>query len=610
VKSHVFRSSFFCPISALVCATLLLGTTGCRSHAWRRGDFDARHRGLAPSVLEDDARNCSASGRKSADREGCVDGHTQHFSLAFVEFDDAGELWSIGDQRWDRPKNGEPTKWPKSQLENAVQIVQASRNFAQANNRQLLVLTFVHGWHNDASPHDEVAGQNLNSFKHSLEYLATHTQDQNDCTGDQCPVVVGIFLAWRGKLVQNDFLHVFTYANRRNAANRVGGVSMTEAIMLLELAAKGAPAPYDMENHCQQISQAELESHRIASGENPNSVQQAPPPAQFFLVGHSFGARALLHGTAQAVLALILEQKAQAVACAERWAKLHPDQPLQGVTITSPIDLIALINPADDALATKSLIEAFKRDGIRARDVNHALFLSIKADRDSATGWIMGVGQTISGGGPRMHAYDRGVKHDGVKVSKDNPPPYPSACEQGQLGLKTQPYYYRRSAPGIYNMASHLVAYTDGVKTLQGCLASPVVYPDETFVWSPASADTPETSEAPCLSVIPVKDILDIDNGAYSSDSKPFSVSPQQFYSCQPKYVDGDHTYVGPWNDTPFFVMHAPRELMQGHDDIFRKGILNLLVQLTAVSQGPTVLNIRLTPRTMPNKDVAPLTKQ
>jgi hypothetical protein len=172
--------------------------------------------------------------------------------LAFVEFDDAGEFWSIGDQRWDRPQDGKKNRWPRSQIENAVETVNAGRVVAQAANRQFIVLTFVHGWHNNASRYDEEHNQNLRSFKRSLDYLATHTKEQTSCVGEQCPVVVGIFLAWRGKLVQNDLLHVFTYANRRDAANRVGGVSMTEAIMLLALAAKGAPAPYDNDNQCQQ----------------------------------------------------------------------------------------------------------------------------------------------------------------------------------------------------------------------------------------------------------------------------------------------------------------------------------------------------------------------
>ena len=597
-------------LSLALVVLVSIGSTGCRQSSWRRAAPDSGGFGLAPSVDEDDHRNCIQGPHESGDQEGCVNGHTQHFSLAFVEFDDAGELWSIGDQRWDRPQDGEKNEWPKSQLENAVEVVNARRADAQAKQRPLLVLTFVHGWHNDASPYDEEHDQNLNSFKHSLEYLATHTQDQTDCGGDQCPVVVGVFLAWRGKIVQDSFLHAFTYANRRNAANRVGGVSMTEAIMLLSFAAKGAPAPYDEENQCQQpdaITRQTLETNRKTIEHQGIPMPSVVAPAQFFLIGHSFGGRALLHGTAQAVLALILEQKAQAEACVTRWNQIHPDRSLDHVTVAAPIDLIALINPADDAFATKSMIEAFKRNGITANDVNHPLMLSIKADGDLATGPVMWLGQTIAGGKPNMHSYDRGIAHHGVQVSADDPPPHPSACEEGQLGLKAQVFYYKHSAPGIYNMASHLIADFGFKLTRDACDQRAPDFLGETFVWSPASP-IPGTTPASCLAIIPVKSILEIDNGAYSSDKSKFTVSPQQFYSCPPTGVDGEKKYVGPWNDTPFFVMHAPRALIPNHNDIFRPGMFDLLVQLTTSSPGPTILKTRSTPRTMPNQTQAPVT--
>lgn len=594
-------------ISVLVVLTLL---TGCRRQAWRRGSPDSANSGLAPFIAEDSPHDCSVPvGKSPSNREGCVEGHLQHFSLAFVEFDDVGELWSIGNQRWDRSTS--VGKWPKSQLENAVELVDAERTIAQQDHRRLIVLTFVHGWHNDAGPNDETHNQNLNSFKHSLEYLATHSPGQSKCAGSDCPVVVGIFLAWRGKLVQNDFLHVFTYANRRNAANRVGGVSLTEAVMLLALTAKGAPPPYDEANQCQQpdeTSRAELNAHRQSLLDSGIILPPDPPPTQFFLVGHSFGGRALLHGTAQAMLSLILEQKAQAETCVADWNIRHGDRPLDHAVVVAPIDLIAFINPADDAFATKSLVEAFKRNGITADEVDHPFMLSIKADGDVATGPVMEIGQTLAGDKPYMHSYDRGVVHPGLTVSGNAVPAHPSACEEGQLGLKTQVWYYKHSAGGTFNMASHLIADFGLSSSAAACPTTLPTLPGETFVWAPSGPE--ENSPGVCLAIIPVKTILQTDNGAYSKDKSTFTVSPQQFYSCPPSLVDGDHRYVGPWNDTPFFIMHAPKALIPNHDDIFRLGVFNLLVQLTQKTPRPTVLNIRLTPKTMPNQGQAPMAKQ
>jgi hypothetical protein len=284
---------------------------GCVQQPYRRAYPDAARAGLAPVVRPNPVVSCPGP------KEGCVErDHPETFSLAYVEFDDAGELWSIGNQRADRLVTG-PT-WPQSQLVQAIALVDDQKKEAAKQGRELLVLTFVHGWHNNASQGDEAGEQNLNSLKRSLQFLSS--DERCPKVNGKCPVVVGIFLSWRGRLASPLLFHVFTYANRRNAANRVGGVSMTEAIMLLALTTKGAPAPYDDANRCQQPTFAmkkQLDSDAAKPGADPKTL--------YIVVGHSFGGRALLHGVSQSMLTLLLERKAQSENCVEQWNKKHPD---------------------------------------------------------------------------------------------------------------------------------------------------------------------------------------------------------------------------------------------------------------------------------------------
>jgi hypothetical protein len=354
----------------------------------------------------------------------------QAFSLAYLEFDDAGEFWSIGNERVDKVGI-----YPESQLELAVDLVKEKRQEAINTNRPLLVLTFVHGWQNNASPEDEKSSnlKNLASFKNSLQFISTENCSSSKLSSaGQCPIVVGIFFAWRGRTISIPGLHAITYEARRNAANRVGGPSMTEAVMLLSFAAKGSPPVYDQSNKCQQDESTPI------------------PRVQFLIVGHSFGGRALEHGFTQSMLSLLLERKAQAEGCVTEWNLEHPSSASElRVKVVPPVDLIALINPANDALEAKSMIEAFKRSGIQDDELDHPLIVSVKSAGDSATGPIMWIGQSLVSGKPSERVYDRGSSTA------------PSACQQGQLGLKSQSFYYRRSAGGIYNMASHQISPTE-----------------------------------------------------------------------------------------------------------------------------------------------------
>src|SRR5580692_6566450 len=72
----------------------------------------------------------------------------QHFYLAYIEFDDMGELWSFGDLN---PNDAKPSPTKQSQLETAIITIRTAKEKAAILNTELVVVAFIHGWHNNAS---------------------------------------------------------------------------------------------------------------------------------------------------------------------------------------------------------------------------------------------------------------------------------------------------------------------------------------------------------------------------------------------------------------------------------------------------------------------------
>jgi hypothetical protein len=176
----------------------------------------------------------------------------------------------------------------------------------------------------------------------------------------------------------------------------------------------------------------------------------------------------------------------------------------------------------------------------------------------------MFLAQSIVAERPAVRYYDRA------------PAPAPTACQQGQLGLKTQAYYYKRSAGGIYNMASHQILPTESVGTKPtpefatevACSGPHISKHDEQYFWGNVS---PNGTGGQCFKVRTVKNILEEDDGRYLPEA-------QEFYSCSPDLYGTPGQAVPVWNNTPYYVMKAPAAFIRNHDDIFQKGLYNLLM--------------------------------
>jgi pimeloyl-ACP methyl ester carboxylesterase len=128
------------------------------------------------------------------------------YTLAFIEFDDQGELWS------------------PSQMFRATELIKRA-NQAEAGSA---FIVFIHGWQNNASPKQEQEeGKSLHGFKQLLSQTARRVKARDPTATHS---VVGVYLAWRGKSAYKPFSSL-TFWNRRRTANRIAsGGAVTEVL--------------------------------------------------------------------------------------------------------------------------------------------------------------------------------------------------------------------------------------------------------------------------------------------------------------------------------------------------------------------------------------------
>ncbi len=173
------------------------------------------------------------------------------YTLAYIEFDDRGELWA------------------PSQVSRAVKLIEeVSRTESGA-----FFVVFVHGWQNNASEkHEQKEGKSLHGFKQLLGLLVRETRKNHPASP---PPVVGVFIAWRGDSAHQPFKG-FTFYGRRRAANRIASTAaVTDVFTRLTRAANENPRSKTMlvghsfgglilERALSQVTVREM--HRVVTG--------------------------------------------------------------------------------------------------------------------------------------------------------------------------------------------------------------------------------------------------------------------------------------------------------------------------------------------------------
>jgi pimeloyl-ACP methyl ester carboxylesterase len=195
------------------------------------------------------------------------------YSVAFIEF---GEQGSYQDT---------------SQIEKAVDLVRSTP--------KPVVITYVHGWHNNADSGD------VPRFKKFLSEIAHTPLIQGEGFH-----VVGVYLGWRGESVDVPGLNELTFYGRKAAAERLA-------------------SNFDCFDAISSVAEAARKHHRR---ENEYTI----------LLGHSFGGLVVERAVAHAI-------DAEMHGRATKYNSM-------------PADLTLVLNPASDSILSRQIISALYQE--------------------------------------------------------------------------------------------------------------------------------------------------------------------------------------------------------------------------------------------------------
>lgn len=232
----------------------------------------------------------------------------------------------------------------------------------EARSQKLLMVVYIHGWMNNSTSPDRVR------FDALLNELSGAEARRGGYK------VYGVYLAWRGKPYKNEFgvLNYLTFWTREMSANRVAGISSTEALLASVKAAKS----------------------------NPNS--------KAIFIGHSFGALAMEGAVAQATISRLYE-------------------PNSG-SVSAPADLVVLLNQASSALTAKRMIELLSSKNLGKIDSEHPFIVSVTSRADSATGIAFPLGKRLG------NLFDSGREYPAERNSRDEK--YPTGALPQSLYIR------------------------------------------------------------------------------------------------------------------------------------------------------------------------------
>ena len=163
-------------------------------------------------------------------------GGDNEYRLGFVEYDDQGQLRD------------------RAQMQNVV-----DEYTRLAHSEDVLLISFVHGWHHSAMPGDG----NIKSFRKMLADVSAMENIGSKQQGRKKRKVIGLYIGWRGDSISVPYVNAITFWDRKNTAHEVGQQGVTELLLKLE----------EIVNVRRTFEEAE----------------PAPLTSRLVVIGHSFG---------------------------------------------------------------------------------------------------------------------------------------------------------------------------------------------------------------------------------------------------------------------------------------------------------------------------------
>lgn len=261
------------------------------------------------------------------------------YLLGFVEFDDQGQLRN------------------RRQMRALIEYLSGI-----AEKEGVLINVFVHGWHHNADPGSdpEDEDENIKGFK---QILAQLSEDQPQTNKRK---VVGVYIGWRGDSIIIPGINNFTFWDRKNTAQEVGALGVTELLLRLEA----------------------ITHHR--------NETQTSNKSRLVVIGHSFGGAVVYSATAQILLSRLIES-AHDQTHEDKSHGHKTNVETQGKVDTKHTDgfgdLVVLLNPAFEALRYAPAFDMAQEDcksGIAPR------LAILTSETDYATGILFQVGRAFN----------------------------------------------------------------------------------------------------------------------------------------------------------------------------------------------------------------------
>jgi hypothetical protein len=307
MKRHILRNLFALGITLLI--------TACASNVMYRSNYDICTYELTNDCVKNTVQ-VHAPGKQN------------EYHLGFVEYDDQG------------------------QLRDPEQMGEVLSEFQMlAADDDVLLISFVHGWHHSAKPEDG----NIKSFREMLGNVSIMEGILSEQQGRKKRKVIGLYIGWRGESVTVPYVNGLTFWDRKNTAHDVGQQGVTEVFLKLE----------EIVNVKKGIDQ---------------SVPQ-PSNSRLVVIGHSFGG-AVVYTSLQKIMT-------------DRFIDSRANKTFQG-NANGFGDLVVLINPAFEAMRFGTLYDLSQQSCRRYFPTQLPKLAILTSEADYATRYAFPIGRFFS----------------------------------------------------------------------------------------------------------------------------------------------------------------------------------------------------------------------
>ena len=437
--------------------------------------------------------------------------------MAFIEFDEQGEYWD------------------RTQVDKAINLIKK----AKTANDHTIVVTFIHGWKNNADDEPGRQNHNVAGFEGVLKYLRDMPDPQDPRRKEyQDFPIVGVYLSWRGDLVPEAWpmRRQLSFGNREAEATRIPGASMTAA-----------------------LTKIMIETHRPPKGTNTST-------GHVIMVGHSFGGLVLERALSQAMTDYILRNFDRLAACSTgedcptvtdcpEVLDVRPAAAGLKTADCAPgawADLVVFVNSAAAASEGKQMLDFLQQrqlsfqskyqTDLLGRTKERPLLVSISSLGDAATRFALPAGHGLSFLNRKVKGSwrDYGNQVDSRPTPKPGEPPLPKLAVELPTG---QSAYYLSATAHMEALQSHLIVNVDDKNDLARC---------------------GKTSNGISQDPVMFGNVFPVVQGTNTNKQAP----PLRYQICEKP---------GRWNDTLYWAMQMPATVVPDHGHIFNLNFVTLL---------------------------------